>query len=84
MVTLREAFSLLRIRDDDCVFFLEPGVHSVFSKQMLGRQVRDRLDMRAVKVLHIDLRRDYYDGEFFGYELEVINLPREHGWHPYS
>lgn len=76
MVNLREAFVLLGIRDSDCVWIRNRRESRISRKAFTGAEVRKRLDMRAIKVHHIDRVVDMYDGEFFGYELEVTGFQK--------
>lgn len=65
MITLREAFSLCDIRDDEVVWFDDskrnPGM---FKYPMEGKDVRKKLDMRNTKVVQI--RPVFNFGEYEG------------------
>lgn len=74
MISLIEAFNLLEIEDGECVFLTPLGKSMWCETIMTGREVRNKLDMKKVKVRHIGIRIDRYDGEFFGYALEVTGF----------
>lgn len=76
MITLTEAFKLCHIRDDEIVY-LRPENGSRFSAQFyLGKQVRDKLDMKHTQVVGIDARFSY-GGDFAGMEFTIKRKEKE-------
>lgn len=71
MISLRQAFKLCKIRDDELVY-LRPRGGSRFSSDMYtGKEVRNKLDMKRIDVISIDVRLSY--GEWKGFEFEIID-----------
>ena len=72
MITLKHAFTLCGIDDNQIVFLRRRGQTRHSASIMTGGAVRNKLDMKAIKVTGIDIRCSY--GSIDGFEFEVIGL----------
>lgn len=69
MITLKEAFTLCKVLDNEVVHFRYPGEHSTWAWAMTGKEVRNKYDMRKVQVISIGLRWCF--GECEGFEFMI-------------
>ena len=69
MITLIEAFHLCKIRDDEIVHLRRRGESRIWSAAYTGKEIRNKRDMKATKVLSITPH--FCFGEFEGMEFEI-------------
>lgn len=74
MITLAHAFRLLQIEPGDLVYLRKPGQRWTQSRVFTERDIRNKTDMKAIKVFHIGLHFSYGEPPQW-YELEVNNVP---------
>lgn len=82
MVTLIEAFRLTDVRDDEVVYLRPKGKTRFDSIIISGKKVREKLDMKIVKVIRITPRFEMYGYGYEGIEFTVtgpIERIRYHG-----
>lgn len=73
MVTLKQAMSLCRLRDDELVSLIRDGQTRYDAVWFSGRKIREVFDMRRVYVVHIDA--DFsFDGTYEGFLFTVRNI----------
>ena len=76
MITLIHAVRLCQLDDSEIVWLRPKGARRIESSLLSVKNMKRRLNMRAVKVLHIDV--DFgYDGEWNGWEFEVTGITPE-------
>lgn len=69
MISLREAFHLCNVRDDEVIFLREEGSPRYYNTPFTGKEIRNKYDMRKVSAVHIRPALDF--GEYVGMEFEV-------------
>lgn len=74
MITLIEAVKLCRISEDESVYLRERGSDRFDYTLFTPREMRNRLDMRAIKVHAILVRFEAFGSDFLGMEFEVSGL----------
>lgn len=71
MVTLIEAFRLTDVRDDDIVYLRPKGQTRFYSIIASGKRIREKLDMKRVKVVRISPRFEVCGYDYEGIEFTV-------------
>ena len=71
MVTLIEAFRLTDVRDDDIVYLRPKGQARFYSIIASGKRIREKLDMKRVKVVRISPRFEVDGYDYEGIEFTV-------------
>lgn len=70
MVTLREAFNLCKIKDDEVVFLRNSEETSLLTHTpILGRKIRNKYDMR--KTMVSDISPHFVCGEYEGFAFTI-------------
>lgn len=70
MISLKEAFKLCRVDDDEVIFLSDSIEHSVsFSVPMTGKEVRNKYDMRNTVVTAI-VPHGYYGFDGFAFIIK--------------
>ena len=69
MITLTEAFRLCNIRDDEIVHLRRRGENRTWSIPYTGKEIRNKRDMKATKV--VSITPHFCFGEFEGMEFEI-------------
>lgn len=69
MISLKEAFNLFQIEDNQIIHLREEGASRWFTNPMTGKEIRDKLDMQKVQIIHAIPRFSF--GEYEGLEFEV-------------
>lgn len=70
MLTLKQAMNVCHIQDDELVYLRPRGANRYAYDFYTGKQIRNKFDMKKVKVCGITVRFSW--GEFSGMEFEVI------------
>jgi len=55
MISLAEAFSLTRVRNDECVRLVDIAKGPVFGDIKTGKEVRDKFDLKKIECHKIDI-----------------------------
>ena len=55
MVSLAEAFTLTRVRNEECVRLINIETGPVFGDIKTGKEVRDKFDMKKIECHRIDI-----------------------------
>ena len=69
-ITLSQAMKLCKIRDDETVYLRKRGQNRAWADAYSGKQIRNKFDMKAVKVCGIDAKFSW--GEWCGMEFEIL------------
>ena len=75
MITLTQAFKLCHIRDDEIVYIRPENETRFYAQSYLGKEVRDKLDMKHTMVTGIDVRFSF--GEYLGLEFIIKRQTKE-------
>lgn len=71
MITLIEAVKLCRIPENEPVYLRNRGSNPFDYTLFTPREMRNRLDMRKIKVHAISVRFEAFGPDFMGMEFEV-------------
>ena len=71
MITLKQAFRLCEIRDDEIIWLRPKGTARHWATPYTGQEIRKKKDMKRIKVLHIHIR--FCFGEAEGFEFEITD-----------
>ena len=77
MITLSQAYKLC---DCDGAYLHPTGTSGINRTWLSDRQIRNYLDMKAIKVMKIGPRIDMSDGEFMGMCFEVVGITSVELW----
>lgn len=75
MITLAQAFRLCSIEKDEAVYLRHAREKNsgiwVNSYYFNAKKIRDKFDMRAIKVVKIELEFEHFGDDFYGYRFAI-------------
>lgn len=79
MITLSEAFRLCNVGNEPVYLIHVNELKSVWSPDcyFYSRKIRDRFDMKKVKVVKIDLKFESFGSDFIGWRFVVSGITPE-------
>ena len=70
MITLSEAFRLLQMRNSEIVWLRPVGGDRWSAKPYTEKEIREKFDMKSVKVHHIAIRFSFDNSQDWELEIE--------------
>lgn len=77
MITLKQAFRLCGIRDDEVIWLRPKDQSRHWATPYTGQEIRQKKDMKRIKVLRIRILFCFGEAEGFEFEITDESLVKE-------